>query len=695
METTDTTTDTESLLRQAIQYHRRGQWPDAEPIYREALNRDPNQPDVLHLLGVLANQTGRPEAAAGLIRQAIALDPGRVEFHNSLGNALRAGGDLRSAAGAFEHALSLDPRSAEVFTNLGALMEQAGNVEDATLCFLRALEINPDYGDAHYTLANLLKRAGNLEEAVRHYEQAIHPQCEYAAEALNNLGTTLRRMGRSEEAVERFRQAIRLRAPYFEAHLNLADALESAGKLEEAGRTYQAILSFQPDSAMAYAGAAAVLADQGRPERAQAAYRKAVSLARDNALLHSNLLLDLHYDATPDPSELLSAHQEWAARHAAGLCSARPFANSRDPMRTLRVGFISADFCRHPIGFFLAPVLASRMRPGFELFCYSDTAAPDAMTAELEQGADIWRTTAGHSNEELAEVIREDRIDILVDLAGHTRRNRLLVFARKPAPVQMTWAGYPDTTGLPQMDWLLSDRWQTPAGSEQWFVERIARMPDGYVCYQPPDYAPAVSAGPIETRGHITFGCCNRLAKVNAEVVRLWARLLYSVPEARLVLQAYAFADKSVSRRYRKMFSGEGIDGSRLELQGPRSHGELLAGYADIDIALDPFPYSGGLTTCEALWMGVPVITWAGERMASRHSAGHLTNIGLPELVASSADAYLRVATELALDGEQLHCLRRQLRERMACSPLVDGERFTANLLALWRRLWTDWCGAS
>jgi predicted O-linked N-acetylglucosamine transferase (SPINDLY family) len=680
--------DAERLLRQGLEHHRHGRWSQAEPLYREVLALDPAQPEALHLLGVLKNQNGDPAAAAALIRQAIQHVPGRVEYYNSLGNALRAQGDLRAAAASFERALALNPRSVEVLTNLGSLMEQAGNLEDATLCYLRALELNPGYADAHYTLANLLKKVGNFTEAVAHYEQAIAPGAEYAAEALNNLGTALRRLGRPEEAAQRFRQAIAQQAPFFEAHLNLADSLEEAGRLEEAARMYQAILGFRPDSAIAYSGAAGIFQDQGRPERATAAYRKAVELAPDNPVLHSNLLLHLHYDPTPAPADLLAAHQEWDERHARRLSAGRRSGHrKRDPEKPLRIGFVSADLRIHPVGFFLSSVLASQRREGFQFICYSDVTAPDAMTARLQAGADLWRDTFTTGDQALSDQVRQDEIDVLVDLAGHTRGNRLCVFARKPAPVQVTWAGYPDTTGISQMDYLLSDRWQTPEGAERWFVEKVVRVPDGYICYRPPEDAPPVAPLPAQANGFITFGSFNRLAKINPDVVRLWSRLLRESPQSRLILRARGLADETVARRYHKMFSREGVERSRVDLVGPGSHLDLLAAYATIDIALDPFPYSGGLTTCEALWMGVPVITLAGERMASRHSTSHLSNVGLPEWVAATPEQYLALALDFAQDLDRLRSLRSGVRDRMAASPLVDGERFTANLLSTLRRL--------
>jgi predicted O-linked N-acetylglucosamine transferase (SPINDLY family) len=496
-------------------------------------------------------------------------------------------------------------------------------------------------------------------------------------------------------AVARFRQALNLRSQFFEAHINLADALEEAGRLEEAARMYQSILGFRPDSAIAYSGAAGVLQDQGRPERATAAYRKALELAPQNPLLHSNLMLHLHYDPQPSPQELLEAHRDWGTRHADPLASKmRSHGHKRDPHRPLRVGLVSPDFRRHPVGFFVAPVLCSRERDSFELVCYSDLAVPDGMTERLAAGADQWRATWTLDDASLAELVHDDKIDILIDLAGHTRNNRLLTFARKPAPVQIAWAGYPDTTGLSQIDYLISDRWQTPLAAQAFFTETILYMPNGYVSYLPPEYAPSVAPSPAARQGFVTFGCCNRLAKINADTVVLWARILRECPGARLVLRSHGLGDESVRKRYAKMFRREGVESSRLDLLDACSHEELLAGYAEIDIALDPFPYSGGLTTCEALWMGVPVVTLAGDRMASRHSVSHLNNAGFPEWVAGTPDDYMAVARDLAAGADRVASLRASLRERVRSSPLGNSKLFTHNLLALWRGAWTSWCGA-
>ncbi len=292
------------------------------------------------------------------------------------------------------------------------------------------------------------------------------------------------------------------------------------------------------------------------------------------------------------------------------------------------------------------------------------------------------------SDQRLAEQIRADRIDILFDLAGHTAHNRLLVFARKPAPIQVTWAGYVGTTGLATMDYLLADRYEVPPGAERHYQERVLRMPDGYVCYDPPAYAPAVTPLPALDHGQATFACFNNPAKVTPQVVRVWATILRRLPGARLVLKFKGWNDRCVVRRFAELFAAQGIDSGRLEFLGPSPHIELLAEYGRIDLVLDPFPYSGGLTTCEALWMGVPVITWPGETIAGRHSLSHLSSVGLTETIARDVDEYVEVAVALAGDLPRLAMLRTGLRQRMAASPLCDGNRFAMNLMSLLHDVW-------
>ena len=357
------------------------------------------------------------------------------------------------------------------------------------------------------------------------------------------------------------------------------------------------------------------------------------------------------------------------------------------------MGFVSPDLGRHPVGYFLVRVLENLDKEHLETICYSDRIVKDDLTHRLQAAATQWRDVIGMSDQQLAEQIRADRIDILFDLAGHTAHNRLLVFARKPALIQVTWAGYVGTTGLKAMDYLLADRYEVPPGAERHYRERVLRMPEGYVCYDPPIYAPPVATLPALDRGQVTLGCFNNPAKITPQVIEVWAKILRRLPGARLVLKYKGWNDRGVARRFTEMFVAHGIDPGRLELLGYSPHAELLAEYNRIDLALDPFPYNGGLTTCEALWMGVPVVTCPGETFASRHSLSHLSNVGLTETIARELDEYVELAVSLAGDLPRLAALRAGLRERMAASPLCDGKRFATNLASMLHEAWEQRVG--
>lgn len=343
------------------------------------------------------------------------------------------------------------------------------------------------------------------------------------------------------------------------------------------------------------------------------------------------------------------------------------------------------------MGYFLIRTLEQFDPQQAEIVCYSDRLNEDDLTARFQAVSTTWRKVVGWSDERLAEQIREDQIDILFDLAGHTSGNRLLVFARKPAPIQITWMGYVGTTGLTAIDYLIADRHEIPFDTESDYQEQILRMPDGYVCFDPPSYAPPVSSLPALEQDFVTFGSFNNPAKLTAAVIEVWAKILQRVPHSRLVLKYRGMSDLVVSGRMADLFASHGIDAGRVEFLGKSPHTQLLAEYGRIDLALDSFPYSGGLTTCEALWMGVPVVTCPGETFASRHSLSHLSNVGLTETIAGDFDEYVELAVGLAQDLDRLAAIRARLREQVAVSPLCDGPRFAANLIDRLRQVWRRW----
>jgi predicted O-linked N-acetylglucosamine transferase (SPINDLY family) len=434
-----------------------------------------------------------------------------------------------------------------------------------------------------------------------------------------------------------------------------------------------------------------VFQDQCLLADAVACYRRVLELKPDHTVAHSNLLMNIQYDAAITPEDLLRESTAWEKAQLAGTRVMHRPQNDPDPARRLRIGYVSGDLRRHPVGYFLDGVLACHDPEQFRVHCYANQSFGDDLTERLRANSARWQAIFGKPDEEVAEMIRADGIDILVDLAGHTARNRLTVFGIKPAPVQATWAGYVGTTGLSAMDYLISDNRETPEGTDHWYVESIMRLPDCYVCYAPPDYAPPVAPLPAARNGFITFGCFNNLAKINPEVIGLWTELLRNLPDARLLMVTKALGDPRISRRYRDAFDAGGVGGS-VDFSGMVPHRELLERYGDVDVALDPFPYSGGLTTLESLWMGVPVVTLGGERFASRHTLSHLAAAGLHELIADDRAAYVAKAVSLAGDLPRLQELRLSMRDRLAASPLCDAPRFTRNLEQAYRSMWRKWC---
>jgi protein O-GlcNAc transferase len=641
----------------ALRHHQAGQLQAAEQFYRQILAVDPNHVDSLHLLGVISSQVGRHEVAVEYIGRAIALKGTEAAFHSNLGNAFQAQGKL----------------------------------DEAVASYCRAVELKPDYADAHYNLGTILRKQGRLDEAVACYRRALELKPDYA-DAYNNLGNALTKQGKPDEAVAWLRRALELKPASAEAHNNLGNALLEQGRPDEAVACYRRALELKPGHTGAHNNLGEALTDQGKPDEAVECYRRALELKPGNAEAHSNLLLALQYHAGATLSGLAEAHAEYDRQHAEPLRAdrGRP-ENVRDPHRRLRVGFVSPDFGRHPVTYFLIRGLENLDRGQCETVCYSDRVIKDDLTARVRAAATIWKDVTGLGDKDLAETIHADRIDILFDLAGHTAGNRLLAFARKPAPVQVTWIGYEGTTGLGAIDYLLADRYTIPAGKESSYREQVLRMPDSYVCYDPPTTSPEAGPLPAATNGYARFASFNNLAKITPHVVEVWAKVLGRVPQSRLLLKYRGLGDESVRKRYLDLFAAFGVDGGRLEFAPPSNYAEYLAAYRQVDVALDPFPFGGGVTTCEALWMGVPVVTSPGETFASRHGLSHLANVGLTETVARDLDEYVELAVSLAGDLPRLAALRAGLRERMAASPLCDGKRFAANLMTLLRNIWQQW----
>ena len=657
-----------------------GKLDEAVACYRRALELKPDYAEAHNNLGIALKDQGKLDEAIACYRRALELKPDYAEAHNNLGNALKDQGKLDEAVACYRRALELKPDYAEAHNNLGNALKDQGKLDEAVACYRRALELKPDYAEAHNNLGNALKDQGKLDEAVACYRRALELKPDYA-EAHNNLGDAFKDQGKLDEAVACYRRALELKPDYAEAHNNLGNALKDQGKLDEAVACYRRALELKPDYAEAHNNLGNALKDQGKLDEAVACYRRALELKPDYAEAHSNLLFALQYCTGVTPAALAEAHAEYDRRHAAPLraCHRAACEDVRDRHGRLRLGFVSPDLGRHPVGYFLVRVLENLSQEQHETICYSDRIVKDDLTHRLQAAATQWRDVVGMSDERLAEQIRADRIDILFDLAGHTAHNRLLVFARKPAPIQITWIGYEGTTGLAAMDYLLADRHVVPQEAERHYREQVLRMPDGYVCYDPPAYAPPV--GPLPA---LKQRICDlrQFQQSGQDHAGSRGGLGQDPPPAadgaagpEVSRAGRSDREAAVSRavcRPRRGSAAAGLVAVRVP------YADYLATYQQVDVALDPFPFSGSATTCEALWMGVPVVTCPGETFASRHSLSHLSNVGLTETIARDLDEYVELAVSLAGDLPRLAALRAGLRERMAASPLCDGKRFAS-----------------
>ena len=706
-----------------------GSLDDAVACYRRALELKPDHAAAHSNLGVALNDQGKLDDAVACCRRALELNPDFAAAHSNLGNALKDQGKLDEAVACYRRALGLDPNLAEAQNNLGNALKEQGNLDDAVACCRRALELKPDFAAAHNNLGNALSDQGKPEDAAASYRRALELKPDFAeaqnnlgnvlknqrkleeavacyhrtlelkpdyADAHNNLGNALADQGKLDEAVASYRRALELKPDYAQAHSNLGVALGDLGKLDEAVASYQQALQRKPDLAETYSNLGVALKDQGKLDEALACYRRALELKPDYAYAHSNLVYSQVFSPDYDAQALFEETRRWNRRHAEPLAKlVEPHGNDRSLDRRLRIGYVSPDFRNHAESFFTIPLLSAHHHQQFDIFCYADVVRPDGITARFRGYADAWRNISGLSDEQVAQWVRQDRIDILVDLTMHMAHNRLLVFARKPAPVQVCWLAYQGTTGLPAIDYRLTDPHIDPPGLfDGCYAEESVRLPDAFWCYDPAASDPpanelAIGPLPALDKGRITFGCLNNFCKVNGPVLRLWARVLQAVDRSRLLLLA---AEGSHRRHTLDLLEQEGVEPDRVTFVGRLPRPQYMELYHGIDIGLDTFPYTGQTTSLDAFWQGVPVVTMVGQTAAARAGLSLLTNLGTPQWVAQTPDQFVSIAVELASDLPRLGELRATLRDRLQRSPLMDAPRFARNVEAAYRMMWKRWC---
>lgn len=669
----------EELFVQGIAAHRGGDLETAERCYRQLLDADPDYaPCLSNLASVVARRS--PDEALALYARAVDADPTLTDAHFNRGNLLRRVGRPRDAIFAYEDALRLAPDAPAPLINLGLALCDLGDWPRAVECFARAAAIAPHLPDALLYLGDALGRVGRNAEAVLAFREAVS-RFPDSPRAHHNLGIHLAASGATDEATTAFERALELKPDYPEAHNGLGVSLESVGRADDAQRAYREAVRLRPEFADAWSNLGTSLGEQGRSGEAVEALRHALTLA-PNPITASALVGNLLYSATLTPAELKAEHTAWADRYAEPLFPAEPpKARTRGPNERIRVGYLVGEFRSRAALGFVESLLAYHDRTAFHVTAYASPLKPTGALGPLRKLADQWRPATSLSDAQLAELIRADEIDILVDLNGHTIGNRLLTLARKPAAVQVTLFGYPATTGLRAIDYRVTDATSDPPETDAHYVEKPLRLPDLGWVYDAPGNAPDVR--PAGARRSFTFGCLNHPGKLSEPCVEAWAAILKAVPRSRLVVttgQSTSAAEALAAR-----FTARGVSSDRLELVYTLPANDYLEAFQPFDLALDPFPYGGGVTTCDALWMGVPVLTVTGADARGRQGTSILNAMGLPEFIADTPDQLVSLAATWAEQRGALGDLRGSLRDMMQQSPLTDAAGYVKHLEAAYR----------
>jgi protein O-GlcNAc transferase len=673
-------------LGQALQALDR--WSEAASAYRRVLKSEPESVDALFALGVALQRTGELSQASEAYGKVLALRPEDPSSLGNLGAVLRELGHVDQAIQRLEAAVRLEPLAASHAINLGIALCQRSDFSAAESILRETLAREPGNAQAAFNLGNALHGLGRSREALERYQCAVRLKPDYA-DALNNLGNVFKELGDFPSAREAFDAALRIRPDYVIALNNLGCLLRTLGRSDEAEDTLRRALEVSPKHAALHDNLGNVLKDAGELDEAIECFRKALEFDPNNASTHGNLAYTLSFQSL-EAQPILDECLRWNNTFAALL---EPSVNSEpqdlSPNRRLRIGYVSPDFRDHCQSLFTAPLLTHHDHAKFEVFCYSSAERPDEHTRRISLCADVWRDVRALNDLALCEVIREDRIDVLVDLTMHMAKGRPLVFARKPAPVQIAWLAYPGTTGMSAVQYRLSDPRLDPDGFDAHYSERTLRLADTFWCYDPLTGEPEVNPLPALRRGYLTLGCLNNPCKLTHETLQLWGGVMRALPDARLKLMAPAGRHRE---RLVQRLAAQDIEARRVDFVGYRPRAEYLRSYHDIDFAVDTFPYNGHTTSLDGLWMGVPTVTRVGETSVGRGGLSQLFHLDLLDLAAESDASFVSIAVALAKDIPRLAHLRQHLRARMKRSPLMDGARFAGNVEEAYRRAWTAYC---
>ncbi len=659
------------MFEKGCKLFEQSRFDEAVEVLSKLVARGPLETGPYGVLAAALSSLGRYKEAADILGQAIEKDVENENLYTRKAYALYGAGDVRGAMGVMDEALERFPGNHHVLLSYGTLCTKCGTefYLSGAQALEKILEVEPEHLDA-----------------------------------TNLIGSILAAAGKHNEAIPYFIKVLRAKPDHMIALLNIAGCFEKTGEPEMALKFYNSILEIDPHHGLAMAAKATILSHLGLSAEYSGLLEQGIKRLLEvkdltNFIIYaSNYIFYVHYVPGFERKKILETINEWYKQTCSKIDD-KPrvsFENVPEADKALRIGLISNSFKRHPATWMTLAAIENLDRKKHEIFLYSDIVAAkrDDVTRRYYGMCDKVHEIKGMSNEELVARMREDELDMLIELTGHSEGGRrLAITAARVAPVQTKWVGgLFDTTGVPQMDWLIGDKIQIPEGDEKWYTERVYRMPDDYIVYEPPFYVHGVRPLPALKNGYVTFGNLNNLCKTNTYTISLWARILRSVPGSRLLMKVQNMDTPFAKKHVEESFAAHGIGIERLILEGGEPHKAFMESHSRCDIALDPHPYTGGLTTCEALWMGVPVVTLPGETFAGRHAATHLYHAGYQDWIAKDEDDYVNIAVKWANDLEALAKLRAGMREQVRSSPLTDGPRFARNLEKALRHMWVDWC---
>ena len=665
----------------------------SEALYavKKSVQLNPNDIESYKNLSFILQKLGKLNEAEESYKKILILKPDSIEVYNYLGVLQHEQGKFIEAEASYRKMIALKPDFAEVYNNLGNTLNEQGKFIEAEASFRKAIILKPEYFEVYYNMGIMLNVQHKFNEAEESYKKALAIKPDYV-EAYNNLGNTLNEQGKFIEAEVSFRKAIALKPDHVVAYNNLGITLDEQGKFIEAEASFRKAIALKPDYTEAYSNLGKILHELGKLEEAIENYDKAIKSKVDYFKAYSNKNFCLNYSSSYSPLYIYKQHLKFEKQFG-GFKAKSPLSVKikKKSNERLRIGYVSGDFRVHSVAYFFKPLLQNHNSHVVETFCYYNNNFIDKITNDIMTTCDHWRSIFGITDSEIFKIIRKDKIDILVDLSGHTGKNNLLVFAQKPAPIQVTWLGYPNTTGLSSIDYRFTDIIADPIGeADDLHSEKLLRLPNGFLCFQGNEKVLSKSDPPQTHYDYITFGSFNNLSKITSEVIDVWSKILNLIPKSHLILKCRKL--KHNKDYYYELFKNKGIDKDRIQLyEHLPSTSDHLELYNSVDIGLDPFPYNGATTTCEALWMGVPVITLLGDRHAGRVGASILTNVGLKDFIARDIDSYINLAVKMSANTKKLKEIRMTLRRKMQESLLCDARSFAGNVETSYKDMWHNY----